>query len=45
MNPNLYVGSSPEIVDEYCGPDSPIEKALAPYQDYIKGSETAELKV
>jgi hypothetical protein len=43
MKPELYIGRSVQIVDTYCGPNGPVEKALAPYQKYISGSATAEL--
>ncbi|KAG9253155.1 L-Aspartase-like protein [Emericellopsis atlantica] len=45
MKPELYIGRSVQIVDKYCGPAGPVEKALAPYQEYISGSATAELNV
>ncbi|KAM5352076.1 hypothetical protein ACJ41O_004799 [Fusarium nematophilum] len=45
MKPELYIGRSVQIVDKYCGPSGPVEKALAPYQEYISGCATAELSV
>ncbi|KAF4977619.1 hypothetical protein FZEAL_5880 [Fusarium zealandicum] len=45
LKAELYTGRSAEIVDKYCGPGGAIEKALAPYADYIKGATTAELNV
>lgn len=45
LKAELYTGRSADIVDKYCGPDGPVEKALAPYQEYIKGAETAQLNV
>ncbi|KND93900.1 Adenylosuccinate lyase [Tolypocladium ophioglossoides CBS 100239] len=45
LKAELYIGRSVEIVDKYCGPRGPVEKALAPYMAYIKGSSTAELNV
>jgi len=45
LKPELYIGRSPEIVERYCGPGGPVEKKLAGYMDYIKGSTTAELNV
>lgn len=40
-----YIGRSAEIVEKYCGPGGAVEKALAPYAEYIKGSGVAELSV
>ncbi|KAI5923882.1 L-Aspartase-like protein [Camillea tinctor] len=45
MQPKLYVGRSVQIVEKYCGAGGPVEKALAPYQQYIAGSATAQLNV
>ncbi|RYP51291.1 hypothetical protein DL769_010834 [Monosporascus sp. CRB-8-3] len=45
LKAELYTGRSAEIVDKYCGPGGPVEKALAPYLEYIKGATTAELDV
>ncbi|KAK2608728.1 hypothetical protein QQS21_002717 [Conoideocrella luteorostrata] len=45
LQPELYVGRSVEIVDKYCGAGGVVEKALAPYQQYILKSTTAQLNV
>ena len=45
LKADLYIGRSVEIVEKYCGPGGPIEKALHPYLEYIEGSTTAELSV
>ncbi|KKY30838.1 putative adenylosuccinate lyase [Diaporthe ampelina] len=45
LKAELYIGRSVEIVEKYCGPGGPVEKALVPYAEYIKGSSTAELNV
>ncbi|KAM3450491.1 hypothetical protein MY3296_006054 [Beauveria thailandica] len=45
LKAELYTGRSAEIVDKYCGPGGPVEKALAPYREYIKGAATTELSV
>ncbi|GAB0141490.1 hypothetical protein EsHS_00002081 [Epichloe bromicola] len=45
LKPELYIGRSIQIVERYCGPNGPVEKALAPYQDHIRQSTTAELNV
>lgn len=45
LQPELYIGRSIEIVDKYCGPGGVVEKALAPYQEYISKSTTAQLNV
>ncbi|QPH03765.1 hypothetical protein C2857_000140 [Epichloe festucae Fl1] len=45
LKPELYIGRSIQIVERYCGPNGPVEKALAPHQDYVRQSTTAELNV
>lgn len=40
-----YTGRSAEIVEKYCGPGGPVEKALAPYSEYVQTAPTAELDV
>jgi adenylosuccinate lyase len=45
LKAELYTGRSSQIVDKYCGPGGPVEKALAPYADYIKGTSTAQLSI
>ncbi|KAF5021782.1 hypothetical protein F66182_6157 [Fusarium sp. NRRL 66182] len=45
LEAKLYIGRSVEIVDKYCGTGGPVEKQLAPYGEYIKGSGVAELNV
>ena len=41
----LYIGRNVEIIDRYCGPGSPIEKALVPSLEHINGSCAVELNV
>jgi len=45
LKAELYTGRSAEIVEEYCGAGGPVEEALKPYADYIKGASTADLNV
>lgn len=45
LKAELYTGRSAEIVDKYCGPGGPVDKALAPYREYIKSAATTELSV
>ncbi|GAO13506.1 hypothetical protein UVI_02016170 [Ustilaginoidea virens] len=45
LQPELYIGRSVEIVDKYCGAGGVVEKALAPYQQYVLESTTAQLNV
>ncbi|KAG6240775.1 hypothetical protein E4U25_007460 [Claviceps purpurea] len=45
LQPELYIGRCVEIVNKYCGPSGVVEKALAPYQQYILKSTTAQLNV
>jgi adenylosuccinate lyase len=45
LKAELYIGRSVEIVEKFCGPGGPVEKALVPYLEYIEGSSTAELNI
>ncbi|ORY61284.1 adenylosuccinate lyase [Pseudomassariella vexata] len=45
LEPKLYIGRSPEIVDRFCGKGGVLEKKLMPYRDYIKKAGTAQLNV
>jgi adenylosuccinate lyase len=45
LDASLYIGRSVEIVEKYCGAGGAVEKAIAPYAEYIKGSAVAELNV
>ncbi|TPX16457.1 uncharacterized protein E0L32_003751 [Thyridium curvatum] len=45
MKPELYIGRSVEIVERYCGAGGPVEKLLAPYEQYLAKSTTAQLNV
>jgi len=45
MKPELYIGRCVEIVERYCGIGGPVEKALAPYEEYLARSTTAQLSV
>jgi adenylosuccinate lyase len=45
LKAELYTGRSADIVEKYCGAGGAVEKALAPYKEYIKGATTAELNV
>jgi adenylosuccinate lyase len=45
LDPALYIGRSPEIVDKYCGPNGGVEKAILKYKKYIQETETAQLSV
>ena len=45
LKAELYTGRSSQIVEKYCGSGGPVEKALAPYADYIRGAATAQLNV
>ncbi|KAJ4159545.1 uncharacterized protein LMH87_008443 [Akanthomyces muscarius] len=45
LKAELYTGRSADIVDKYCGPGGPVDQALAPYREYIKGAATTELSV
>lgn len=45
MDPKLYVGRAPELVQRYAGKGGPVMKKLAPYLQAILGTETAQLNV
>ncbi|KAK8136439.1 hypothetical protein PG984_004379 [Apiospora sp. TS-2023a] len=45
MDPKLYVGRAPEIVQRYAGQGGPIDLKLAPYMQKILGTTTAQLNV
>ncbi|KAF6818975.1 adenylosuccinate lyase [Colletotrichum musicola] len=45
LDPKLFTGRSAEIVERYCGKGGPIEKAIAPYAEYINKSGVAQLNV
>lgn len=45
LDPKLFIGRSPEIVERYAGPGGPVEKKLEKYKDYIMTTATAELSV
>ena len=45
MDPKLYVGRAPELVERFVGKGGPVERRLAPYMTAILGSNTAQLNV
>ena len=45
MDPKLYVGRAPELVERFVGKGGPVERKLAPYMTAILGSDTAQLNV
>lgn len=45
LDPKLFIGRSPEIVERYTGPNGVVEGKLEKYQAYIESSKTAELSV
>ncbi|TDZ39757.1 Adenylosuccinate lyase [Colletotrichum trifolii] len=45
LDPKLFIGRSPEIVERFVGKGGPIEQALAPYAEHIKTSGVAQLNV
>ncbi|KAL2221507.1 adenylosuccinate lyase [Thermoascus aurantiacus ATCC 26904] len=45
LDPKLFIGRSPEIVERYCGPNGAVEKKLEKYKEYIASTATAELSV
>lgn len=45
MDPKLYVGRAPEIVQRYAGQGGPVEVKLAPYMQKILGTSTVQLNV
>ncbi|OAL68741.1 adenylosuccinate lyase [Trichophyton violaceum] len=45
LDPKLFIGRSPEIVERYAGAGGPVEKKLEKYKGYIMSTATAELSV
>ncbi|KAF3013244.1 hypothetical protein G7054_g13647 [Neopestalotiopsis clavispora] len=45
LDPSLYIGRSVQIVERFCSEGGVLEKKLAPYQSFIKGTATAQLNV
>lgn len=45
LDPKLFIGRSPEIVERYAGAGGPVEKKLEKYKEYIMSTATAELSV
>ncbi|KAK2744369.1 adenylosuccinase ade13 [Myotisia sp. PD_48] len=45
LDPKLFIGRSPEIVERYAGPGGEVEKKLVTYRRYIDSTATAELSV
>ena len=45
LDPRLFIGRSPEIVERYTGPNGVVEGKLEKYKAYIESSTTAELSV
>ncbi|OIW29455.1 adenylosuccinate lyase [Coniochaeta ligniaria NRRL 30616] len=45
LDPKLFTGRAPEMVQKYCGEGGPVQEKLAPYKEYIKSAGTVELKV
>lgn len=45
LDPSLYVGRSGTIVERLCGERGKVADAVAPYAEYLKSAETAQLFV
>ncbi len=45
MKPELYLGRSVEVFEGCCSASGPVEKALAPYEQYLSQSTTAQMNV
>lgn len=45
LDPKLFIGRSPEIVERYAGPNGTVQEKLEKYKVYIESSTTAELSV
>ena len=45
LDPQLFIGRSAEIVDNYVGPKGPVATQLEKYQAYITSTKTATLSV
>ena len=45
LDPKLFIGRSPQIVEKLCGPDGVVEKKIQKYKSYIENTATAQLSV
>ncbi|KAI9772448.1 MAG: adenylosuccinase ade13 [Geoglossum simile] len=45
LDPKLFIGRSPEIVERYAGPNGVVDKKLEKYKSYVESSATAQLSV
>ncbi|KAG8422488.1 hypothetical protein J3459_010337 [Metarhizium acridum] len=45
LKAELYTGRRSQIVEKCCGSGGPVEKAVAPYVDYIRGITMAKINV
>ncbi|CAK7240377.1 MAG: adenylosuccinase ade13 [Sporothrix thermara] len=45
LDPALFVGRSGEMVERYCGAGGPVAERLAPFQEYISKTGSAQLNV
>ena len=45
LDPKTFIGRAPQQVEKYCGPDGPVQRALAKYSEDLRGVESADLKV
>ena len=45
LDPKTFIGRAPQQVEKYCGPDGPVQAALAKYSEDLKDAKSADLKV
>ncbi|KAL8715107.1 MAG: hypothetical protein Q9220_001064 [cf. Caloplaca sp. 1 TL-2023] len=45
LDPKLFIGRSPEIVEKYFGGEGPVTVRLGKYMEYIQSTDTAKLVV
>jgi adenylosuccinate lyase len=45
LEPGMFIGRCPEIVERYCGIGGEVEEALKPYKKFIEASKAVELSV
>lgn len=45
LDPKLFIGRSPAIVERFCGAGGVLEGKLAKYEEFLKGAKNTELSV
>ncbi len=45
LDPKTFVGRAPQQVEQYCGPNGPVQATLAKYSEHLKDTQATDLKV